>query len=169
MTVFLKIRADLLASVRADLERSHPFAWERVGFLFAAAASIDEQDLLLTIRSYMPVDDGDYVADRKVGAKIGSNAMRRAVEAAYRPASAILHVHTHHGSGIPSFSSVDLASAKEFVPGFFETAPRMPHGLLVLSDDAAYGHIWFDATKKPKPIDRFMSVGVPINHQWSAQ
>ncbi|MBY5475301.1 hypothetical protein HFO86_34735 [Rhizobium leguminosarum] len=168
MTVSLKIRADLLARVRADLERPHPFAWERVGFLFAAAAAMSERDLLLTIRRYIPVDDDDYVIDRKVGARIGSNAMRKAVEAAYRPASGILHVHTHHGSGVPSFSSVDLASASEFVPGFFETAPRMPHGLLVLSDDAAYGHVWFDARRDPKPIDHFVSVGVPINHQWSA-
>ena len=57
--------------------------------------------------------DEDYEIDRTVGAKIGSAAMRKAVQSAYRPAATLLHVHTHGGHGKPGFSAVDLNSAKE--------------------------------------------------------
>jgi hypothetical protein len=167
MKITLKIRGDLLDRVRVDLERPHPFAFERVGFLFAAAAAMPGLDMLLTVKEYMPVEDQDYEPDRHVGAKIGSDAMRKAVQAAYRPPSAILHVHTHGGSGKPRFSPVDIDSAREFVPGFFETAPRMPHGLLVLSDDAAFGHLWCDAHADPLVVDHLVRVGAPLTHEWS--
>jgi hypothetical protein len=86
------------------------------------------------VRDYTPVADEDYEINDKVGAKIGSAAMRKAVQSAYRPAAAPIHIHTHGGHGKPGFSGVDLNSAKDFVPGFFETTPRMPHGgLLVLA------------------------------------
>lgn len=38
MKTHLKIRVELLASVRADLHRAHPFAHERAGFTFASLA-----------------------------------------------------------------------------------------------------------------------------------
>ena len=70
------------------------------------------------MRGYTPVADEDYEIDPRVGAKIGSAAMRKAVQSAYRPAATLLHVHTHGGHGEPGFSGVDLNSAKDFVPGF---------------------------------------------------
>ena len=37
MKIHIKIAEALLAQVRADLHRRHPFAFERVGFLTAGA------------------------------------------------------------------------------------------------------------------------------------
>ena len=165
MRTVLKIDGSLLSEIRFDLSRPHPFAYERVGFLRAGAASTPG-GLLLTVRDYAPVDDADYEYAPGVGAKIGSNAMRKAVQSAYRPAAALLHVHTHGGRGRPAFSNVDLKSAQEFVPGFFESTPRMPHGLLVLSDNSASGLIWLDPAKAAVPVNSFVSIGAPVMRDW---
>ncbi|WP_370154144.1 hypothetical protein [Ferrovibrio sp.] len=165
MTIHLKINGRLLDTVRHDLHRPHPFAYERVGFFTAGAADLGDR-LLLLVRDYTPVADEDYEIDRKVGAKIGSAAMRKAVQSAYRPAAALLHVHTHGGQGKPSFSGVDLDSAMAFVPGFFETTPRMPHGLLVLSNDAAHGLLWLASDRPPVIIDQFQRVDAPLQREW---
>lgn len=166
MKITVKIVGNLLDSARSDLARRHSFAHERVGF-FAAGAAYDPQGIILLVRSYHPVADEDYEYAPRVGARIGSNAMRRAVQAAYRPPSALLHVHTHGGWGKPSFSSVDLDSASEFVPGFYQAVPRMPHGLLVLSGDAATGKLWLAPDGPAVPITEFVRADAIMNHEWS--
>ncbi|WP_439373034.1 hypothetical protein [Bradyrhizobium sp. DASA03120] len=120
MKVSLKIAGSLLDQVRRDLARPHFFAHERVGFLTAGAAAV-AGDLMLLVRGYMPVADEDYEVAPGVGARIGSNAMRKAAQAAYRPPSALLHVHTHGGRGLPKFSGIDLESGDKFVAGFFQS------------------------------------------------
>jgi len=165
MKVSLKINGPLLDEIRRDLARPHGFAHERVGFLTAGAVGVGA-DLALLVRDYQPVADDDYEFDPRVGAKIGSNAMRKAVQSAYRPAAALLHVHTHGGRGQPAFSRVDLESAVEFVPGFFETTPRMPHGLLVLSDDSARGLLWVDSKSAPLDVDLFLRNDAPLKRTW---
>lgn len=165
MKVCLKINGNLLDAVRRDLHRPHPFAYERVGFFTAGVAELGDRMLLL-VRDYMPVADEDYEIDYKVGAKIGSAAMRKAVQSAYRPTATLLHVHTHGGQGKPGFSAVDLNSARVFVPGFFETTPRMPHGLLVLSNDAAHGLLWLASDRLPVTIDQFQRVDTPLQREW---
>lgn len=167
MTVRLKIDGRLLDDARQDLRRPHAFAHERVGFFTAGAADLSGR-LLLTVRDYMPVSDEDYEIDRKVGAKIGSAAMRKAVQSAYRPPAALLHVHTHGGRGKPAFSGVDLNSAKNFVPGFFETTPRMPHGLLVLSNDSVHGILWLANDRPPVIIDEFQRIDAPLQREWGS-
>jgi len=91
--------------------------------------------------------------------------MRKAVQSAYRPAAALLHVHTHGGGGKPGFSRVDLDSADDFVPGFFETTPRMPHGLLVLSNDAGHGLLWLANDRAPVAIDHFQRIDAPTQRE----
>ncbi|WP_428150905.1 hypothetical protein [Brevundimonas sp.] len=168
MKVTLKIRGEVLDEIRRDLIRPHAFAHERVGFLTAGAVGMGE-DLMMLVRDYQPVADEDYEFDPRVGARIGSNAMRKAVQSAYRPAATLLHVHTHGGRGRPAFSHVDLASAADFVPGFFETTPRMPHGLLVLSDDDASGILWTDGKRTRSEIDLFIRTDAPLKRTWGTQ
>src|SRR5262249_33820763 len=97
-----------------------------------------------------------------VGAQIGSDAMRKALEAAYANRSALLHIHTHGGRGLPAFSRTDLASAAQFVPGFFNAIPRMPHGLIVLSHTSARGLLWTSATSTPQYADGFTLIGSAV-------
>lgn len=159
VNIHIKITEALLAQVRADLHRRHPFAFERVGFLTAGATRSRDGDLLLLCRSYYPVADEDYEVSATVGAQIGSEAMRKAIEVAHPNKSALLHTHTHGGSGLPVFSKTDLVSGAQFVPGFFNALPRTPHGLLVLSNTSAQGLVWTARNAKPQYVDGFSQVG----------
>lgn len=162
MKTQIKICGLLLNKIRVDLHRGHPFAYERVGFLTTGASWTLAGDLVLLCRDYLPVADEDYERSSTVGARIGTNAMRKALQAAYRHRSTILHIHTHRGMGRPDFSSVDLHSAGEFVPGFFNALPQMPHGIVVLSNDSARGLLWLGPKDRPRYIDGFQQVGSPI-------
>lgn len=157
----IKITDTLLSNIHVDLHRRHPFAHERVGFITAGVARVSE-GLMLFCRTYHPVADGDYEYSRSVGAQIGSNAMRNAIEAAYQNRSALIHVHTHGGIGQPEFSTTDLESAPEFVPGFFSALPRTPHGIVVLSNNSAQGLLWLNPKAQPLPVDGFVQVGAGI-------
>ena len=166
MKVTLKIQAKLLDEMRVDLERHHEFAYERVGFLLAAATKT-ASGIVLVVQDYHSVADDDYERSQSVGAQIGSDAMRKAIQAAYRPSRSLLHVHTHHGRGTPCFSGVDLRSAEEFVPGFFNPIPKMPHGLVVLSDDSATGKVWLGPDGRQTSISKFIRVGAPYRRFWA--
>ena len=162
MKTHIKIAAPLLGAIRADLLRRHPFALERVGFLTAGARWTGDGDLVLLCRDYQPVADEDYERNGSVGARIGSNAMRKALQEAYQHKSSILHIHTHGGRGRPEFSSVDLESARDFVPGFFNALPQMPHGIVVLSNDSARSLLWTSPKDLPRYVDGFQQVGTPL-------
>ncbi|MCJ0766126.1 hypothetical protein [Variovorax terrae] len=162
MKTHIKIAGPLLSAIRADLHRRHPFAFERVGFLTAGARWTGDGDLVLLCRDYQPVVDEDYERSSSVGARIGSNAMRKVLQAAYQHKSAILHIHTHGGRGRPEFSAVDLNSARDFVPGFFNALPQMPHGIVVLSNDSARCLLWTGPKDRPRHVDGFQQVGAPL-------
>lgn len=160
MKIRFKITRQLLKSVRQDLARQHPFAYERVGFI-ACGVSATVGDLSVYARAYRPVADDDYLRDNSVGAMMGPEAIRKALQWAMSGVS-IFHVHTHCGQGHPGFSKVDLREQAKFVPNFFQVAPRFPHGALVLSHTHARGHIWLGADQPGRIINEFVEVGTPL-------
>lgn len=164
MKVRFKISRRLLAEIRGDLRRVHPFAHERVGFIVAGLASYMDGVLVLA-RAYRPVDDGDYLRDRSVGAMMGPDAIRKAQEWALFKGEAIFHVHSHGGSGLPGFSGVDIRENIKFVPDFLKVAPQNIHGAIVLSNDAAAGQFWRSRNGSAEAIDGFVEVGSPLR-QW---
>jgi hypothetical protein len=103
-----------------------------------------------------------YLNDRSVGAMMGPDAIRKALQWARADAVGLFHVHTHCGSSLPGFSGVDLREQAKYVPNFFQLAPQCPHGAIVLSDQFAYGHIWLDGGKPHEIITDFVEVGIPI-------
>jgi proteasome lid subunit RPN8/RPN11 len=165
MTIHLKIARNLLQTIRQDLVRTHPFAYERVGFISGGLSSASD-DLWILARGYRAVADDDYLRDPSVGAMIGPDAIRKALQWAMTERVAIFHVHTHGGHGQPGFSGIDLREQAKFVPNFFQIAPQCPHGALVLSNNSAYGHIWLDDDKPCEVITGFVAVGTPLN-KWS--
>ncbi len=165
MKLTLKITGGLLAAVRSDLSRPHAFAHERVGFISAGLSSLGS-DVLLIARSYRPVVDQDYLDDPSVGAMMGPEAIRKALQWAMGEGHAMLHVHTHGGCGIPGFSSIDVRENAKFVPNFHKVAPKCAHGALVLSDDAARGQVWLERGCTPTPIDAFVEIGNSLR-KWS--
>lgn len=167
MNVRFKIQRVLLASVRADLSRPHPFASERVGFISAGLASAGN-DLLVLAREFQALDDDEYLQDPSYGALMGPDAIRRALQTAITTGSAMFHVHQHHGTGVPYFSPLDLTENDKFVPDFFKVAPKMAHGTIVLSSNAASGQIWFSGNKPHQAIQDFVEVGAPMR-KWSGR
>lgn len=161
MKVLFKITTDLLTQMRNDLERPHAFAHERVGFISAGVASVG-RDIIVLARGYRAVNDEDYIDDRSVGAMMGREAIRKALEWAMQQGHAVFHVHTHGGHGIPGFSGVDIRENRKFIPDFFKVAPKCVHGALVLSDTAARGQVWLERHGRDYPIDDFVQVGASL-------
>ncbi len=209
MTIHFKITKPLLDQIRGDLSRPHPFAFERVGFLFVkqgtAAFPCDpghpplssdgvapflrrwyyrflswfaltrhetnetslrgigkqlENTLMVLAGSYLPVSDEDYIDDPTVGAKIGSTAIRSAMQHSLDTGMGVMHVHMHEGKGRPGFSSTDRNSMNKLMPSFFNVSPDVPHGALVFNQDCIAGVVWKDK-KASLIISRVSVVGYP--------
>jgi hypothetical protein len=155
-TIF-RATSKFLDDVRRDLERPHPFALERVGFITTRAAG-GRGFLLVLAQSYHPVDDEDYLADRNVGAMMGSEAIRKGLNLALLQKVGVFHVHLHAHHGRPWFSSVDLREQMKFLPDFFKVRPELPHGAIVLSFDKVAGRIWL-RPRRVRRISEFNVVG----------
>lgn len=165
LNTHFKITSVLLASIRRDLERPHPFAYERVGFLSAGLGAAGN-NLLILAREYRPLTDSEYLQDSSVGAMMGPEAIRKALQWAMQSGEAMFHVHTHGGYGLPSFSAIDSRENAKFVPDFFKVAPQSVHGAIVFSRNAAKGQLWFDSNDTYEFIQEFYEVGIPIR-KWS--
>ena len=166
MKVRFKITTALLTAIRSDLRRPHLFAPERVGFISAGLSAFGD-GLLVLVREYRPVADDEYLHDPTVGAMMGPDAIRNALQWALQDGVGLFHVHTHGGRGIPGFSGIDLRENAKFVPDFFKVAPQCAHGAIVLSDTAAHGLIWVGRSRPNHFITSFIEVGVPLR-KWSS-
>jgi len=166
MKIRFKITSALLATIRIDLRRPHPFAHERVGFIAAGLATAYDT-LLILAREYQPVRDDEYLDDPNVGAMMSAHAIRRARQWTMDERSAIFHVHTHGGRGLPGFSSVDFRENAKFIPNFVSVTPQCVHGAIVLSDTAAIGQVWLDRTSPAPFISAFSEVGLSMR-SWRA-
>ncbi|MCA0312684.1 MAG: hypothetical protein LCH63_02460 [Candidatus Melainabacteria bacterium] len=166
MNITFKITSRLLEKIRADLRRRHSFAYERVGFISAGLSFADGNKVLILARDYLPVEDEDYLPDLTVGALLGSEAIRKALQWSISKGNAVFHVHSHSGIGMPSFSAIDLHESSKFMLDFLKVSPMRLHGALVLSNDLASGLAVFDRNQPCIPVDSFVEVGCPIK-KWS--
>jgi hypothetical protein len=151
------------AFVRAahgDLARPHQFAAERVAFITVRGA-LAGRSLLLLAEGYHPVADEDYVDDPRVGAMMGQEAIRKALDLALLQEVGVMHVHEHGHRGRPGFSGIDLSEQLRFVPDFFGVRPELPHGAIVLSHDRGAGRVWLEPDRI-EPIAEFNVMGPRI-------
>lgn len=157
MNIVFRATDIFMAGVRADLVRAHAFAHERVGFISVRAAQ-GAGALTLVAESYYPVADGDYIPDHTVGAMVGQEGFRKALEIALLKRVGIFHVHMHTLPARLWFSTIDLREQLRFVPDFFKVRKEMPHGAIVLSPTSAAGRAWVSPAKIV-PIAEFNVVG----------
>lgn len=168
MKVRFKITQALLNDIHSNLERPHPFAYERVGFISAGISTVGK-DLLILAREYQPVEDNDYLPDSSVGAMMGPQAINKALQWAMDGnGNALFHVHSHGGTGLPAFSGIDLRESAKFVPDFFKVAPKFAHGVIVLSSEEAIGKVWFSPKESQALIEEFSVIGAPLR-KWRGQ
>lgn len=161
MNLVFKIRRDMLELIHKDLSRRHAFAWERVGFLACKAASLRDAGAAVIAFEYLPIADDHYEDDRAVGAMLGADAFRVALQFCYKNQSAMFHVHRHEHLGAPDFSHVDVSEARKYVPDFWKVQRTLPHGALVLSQDDMRALCWHPQLPKPRYFDEYVIVGVP--------
>lgn len=161
MSIIFRATGEFMARMRVDLTRAHPFAEERVGFISVKATRAKDQ-LILLAQHYHVVADNDYLYDESVGAMVGQEGFRRALEIALLQDVGIIHVHQHLFPGRLWFSRLDLREQLKFVPDFFNVRPNMPHGAIVLGPHAAAGRIWLDP-HRIEHISEFNVAGEAIN------
>lgn len=162
MKLIFRIPGPLLLEIRADLARPHDFAAERVGFISCNVASLSDGGILILARTFHQVDDDDYLDDHRVGAMMGPDAIRKALQLAYKLPTALFHVHVHEHRGTPWFSRTDLSENANFVPDFWHVRPTFPHGAIVLSLDSMAGMCWIPGKPKPLRIQDFARIGAPM-------
>lgn len=166
MKTSLKIPKAFLDDIHVDLSRPHAFAHERVGFIACSLSKAKHGQILLA-NAYLPVADEDYDYAPNVGAMMGAAAIRKALEYAYNHSVSMIHVHRHEHRGRPEFSKVDITEAAKFVPNFWNVRADVPHGLMVLSKNAATAAVWDPATKAPQYVDEVCIIGRPLMTFWS--
>lgn len=162
--IVFRATGDLWRTIRQDLHRPHAYAAERVGFILCRMGST-QQGVVILAERYEPVDDSDYIPARNVGALLGPAAFRKALQSAYAKGAqdyGLFHIHAHLGKGQPRFSGIDLKEYRRFVPDFFNAAPKMAHGALVINDDSAIGLCWLNKSGPPVVIAKIVSVAAPL-------
>lgn len=160
MSVLFRSTEGFMERVRSDLMRPHPFAHERVGFITTRAArGLDH--LVVFAEDYYPVADEDYLPSEAVGAMMGSEALRKALELALLKPVGVFHVHMHLLGRRLWFSPIDLREQVKYIPDFFKVRRNMPHGAIVLSPQSAAGRAWL-SPDQIVPIDEFNVVGAKL-------
>lgn len=162
MRVQFKITCTQLKAMRADLERPHEFAYERVGFLFCRFGSLVRGGVVVLALDYVPVSDDDYIPGSGLAAMIGPGAFRKALQRVLTDTVGAFHVHMHPHDGIPWPSGIDRSETAKFVPDFFNVRENVPHGAIILSNDRLSGRIWPGVDRKPISITEVKFIGAPL-------
>lgn len=136
----IKISSELLEKMLRDLERPHPFAFERVGF-FSCSQVLDSPGPILLCHEYHPVPDNDYLEDETCGARIGGAAIQTAMQRILDNGFAQLWVHTHGRTFPTRPSRHDRKEAPNVVRSLTNVDSSLCHGWAVLSERQATGQV----------------------------
>lgn len=165
MRISIKLTGELLKEICQDLVRPHPFAAERVGFVFGRIALVSKEIKLVLLNRYHPIPDDQYVDDPTVGARISSEAITWAMQAIYYGRArreGIFHIHMHPQKGVPEMSSVDRRELPELMPGFQSVGRDAAHGIVILSLNHGTGWVWLPGCRAPVRASAISVVGNPL-------
>ena len=157
----LRIPQPVVDTALADLERPHPFAAERIGFFSTRIQHLPSVGPLVVVVDYHPIPDDDYVYDPMVGAKIGSRAIRAAMQRVLDAGCGAVHVHEHPHRGAPGMSRTDAHGIPPLADSFQRLAPDLAHGAVILSSDSAAAWLWLPDSASPVRPDILSLVGTP--------
>jgi hypothetical protein len=165
MTVGVKLTGALYDEICRDLRRRHPFAAERVGFVFGRVGTGADGRRLVLLTRYQTIPDEQYLDDPSVGACIGPDAMTAAMQAVYRGRprhEGIFHIHLHDHHGETGMSPIDRRGIPPMIPGFRRAGRDAPHGFIILSAD--HGSAWVLLQKDTDLVEatEIAVVGAPL-------
>ncbi|MGO9262140.1 MAG: hypothetical protein ACLQU1_38440 [Bryobacteraceae bacterium] len=165
MRIEVKLTGALYDRIMHDLVRPHPFAAERVGFVFARVASLADQGKLILLDRYHSIPDEQYVDDPAVGARIGGETITWAMQAVYYGRAAcegIFHIHLHAHNGETGMSNVDRDEIPKLIPGFQSVGREAAHGIIILSRDHGSAWVWLPGSKEVVHAVCVSVIGVPV-------
>ena len=165
MTVEIRMTGSVHDQIHRDLARPHPFATERIGFVFGRTGSLANAAKLVLLTRYHSIPDEQYMEDETVGARIGSDALTWAMQAVYhgRPTrEGILHVHVHPHNGKTGMSRIDRREIPKLMPGFQSVGREATHGIMILSNDHGAGWVWLPGRKEPVTVHAISVIGKPL-------
>jgi hypothetical protein len=164
--LIIRLAGPLYERVKADLARPHPFAAERVGFLFTRIGTGPQGTTLLFPVDYISLRDDQYIDenDPLIGAAINGDAIRSAMQRVLNTGMGALHVHMHaHHRGQPHFSSIDWRDLPGIMQSLQNANSQIIHGALLFSQDTVTGALWPSERDVRKPvIPRVSIVGYPL-------
>jgi hypothetical protein len=163
MKITIRIPGVLYDEAKADLERPHPFAAERVGF-FATSLLPDVDEPLICITGYHPVADSDYIDDLRSGARINSRAIRASLQRILDDQCGQLHAHIHGHCGEPFPSGMDQRELPPLVRSMVAVGSTQAHGGIILSEDSASATLWIPKVSEPLTASRISVVGFPLRY-----
>lgn len=163
--IILKIPKGLFEQIRVDLQRPHSYAFERIGLLGTKHKQLKDGTVLIFAVDYFPVDDDNYIDDEEVGARINSDAIRKAMQYVLDSGNGCIHVHYHSFSySIPKFSNTDLTDNPEIVKSFTYVNKSQVHGMLVIGNNSSNAKVQIPETNFGlKAVTKIVVVGYPLN------
>lgn len=164
MIAHIRLLKSLYERVLADLRRPHPFASERVGFLFARMGTAADATRLIFPLDYVPVPNDQYLptTDLDVGAEISSEAIRDTMQRVMSTGEGAFHVHLHEHLGRPRFSHVDMKDFPLLVRSFQRASPASAHGGFLFSKDDCLASVWLPGQSNPVTAEKITVVGYPL-------
>ncbi len=165
MNIIVKLTGALHTEILRDLSRRHPFAAERVGFVAGRLGTGADGSRLLLLTRYYPIADTEYLNDQRVGARIGSEAITKAMHVVYHGRGAhegIFHIHLHGHRGETGMSGVDSREIPPLIPGFQSVGRDAPHGIIILSFDHGSAWVWLPGSDEAIQAATMAVIGGPI-------
>ncbi len=163
--VKLRIPRSLFEKIIKDLRREHEFAFERAGFTFGRVKKLGEDQFIVFLNEYLPVDDNNYIDDKSVGARINSAAITSAMQITFGGSKSTFHTHLHdfeYDDAMPQFSVVDREELPPIAKSAMSFAPDQVHGCIVLSGNSINAVVFLPGYDRPfKPI-QISIVGYPM-------
>lgn len=160
MNIKVRLGRSLLEDVRADLSRPHPFAAERIGFLYGRLVDADGPLILMT--GYEAVHDVRYIDDPFAGARIDSQAIRGAMQGVLDRGHGAFHVHMHHWYGRPAMSAMDAEEIPRVVTGLRRVGPARANGIVLLHDVEVAAWVWLPSAENAVEAESVSIVGFPF-------
>ena len=161
MKIQLRLTKDLYKGILADLARPHPYAAERVAFVFLKSGESANGNRVVLATEYMHVDDEHYIQDASVGASINGSAIRQVMQQILDTQQGALHVHMHNHGGVPRLSSVDRVALPKMAQDLRNIGAQFLNGFLLLSQDRAVSTIWSEEGT-PVEVENISVAGLPL-------
>lgn len=121
----------------------------------------DAATVHLLWRSFRVAVNGDYIRRGPGGAVVTPAFLAPTVKRCRESGEAMLLVHTHPFSDVPSFSGIDDGGEDVLIPKVRDRAPTAPHGGVVLGRRGASVRVWFPGRNAPRDI----ALSVAGNHE----